>query len=60
MKLIKRAFLALSVCLSFAVLAQTPDVSFGTGDLNGWVGGPTVGTKTGPYGSSGIGYYKNY
>ena len=55
MKFLIKAVMAISVCLSLSALAQTPDVSFGTGDLNGWTGGPTVGTKTGPYGSSGIG-----
>ena len=43
------------VALSLSVLAQTPDVGFGTGELNGWTGGPNVGTKNGAYGSSGIG-----
>jgi len=55
MKLIKKAIAAISLCLATVAIAQTPDVSFGTGDLNGWVGGPSVGTQTGPYGSSGIG-----
>jgi hypothetical protein len=43
------------VALSLSALAQTPDVGFGTGDLNGWTGGPNVGTQNGAYGSSGIG-----
>jgi len=53
MKLIVKALVAISFC--FATLAMAQDVSFGTGDLNGWTGGPSVGTQTGPYGSSGIG-----
>ena len=51
----KRILTLILVALSLSVLAQTPDVGFGTGDLNGWVGGPSVGTKNGAYGSSGIG-----
>ena len=55
MKLFNRALVALSVCLSFSVIAQTQDYSFGTGDLNGWTAGPASGTQTGAYGSSGVG-----
>ena len=46
----KRILTLMLVSLSLSVLAQTPDVGFGTGDLNGWVGSK-VGTKTGPYGN---------
>ena len=55
MKFFTKAMIALSFCFATLAIAQTTDVSFGTGDLNGWVGGPSVGTQTGPYGSSGIG-----
>jgi len=54
-KCIKKAILALSLCFATVAMAQTPDVGFGTGDLNGWTGGPSVGTQNGAYGSSGIG-----
>ena len=55
MNFFTKAMIALSFCFATLAIAQTTDVSFGTGDLNGWVGGPSVGTQTGPYGSSGIG-----
>jgi hypothetical protein len=55
MNLIKRAFLALSVCLSFSAQAQTQDYSFGTGNLNGWTAGGGTGTQSGNYGQTGIG-----
>ena len=55
MKFIKQALAAICLCLATLAGAQTPDVGFGTGDLNGWTGGPSVGTQNGPYGSSGIG-----
>ena len=53
MKFFTKAVMAVSFC--FATIAMAQDVSFGTGDLNGWVGGPGVGTQNGAYGSSGIG-----
>ena len=53
MKFFTKAVMAVSFC--FATIAMAQDVSFGTGDLNGWVGGPSVGTQSGPYMQSGIG-----
>lgn len=52
MNSIKRAFLAISLCLAIVAGAQTPDVGFGTGDLNGWTAS-NLGTHTGPYGNGG-------
>ena len=51
----KRIITLILMSLSLTALAQTPDVSFGTGNLNGWVGGPNVGTQNGDYGSTGTG-----
>ena len=53
MKFLIKAVMAVSFC--FATVAMAQDVSFGTGDLNGWVGGPNVGIQSGPYMQSGIG-----
>jgi hypothetical protein len=52
MKFFTKALAAISVCLSLSAMAQTPDVSFGTGDLNGWTAS-ALGTHTGPYGDGG-------
>ena len=48
----KRIITLILMSLSLTALAQTPDVSFGTGDLNGWVGS-SVGVHNGAYGDGG-------
>jgi len=48
----KRITTLILMSLSLTALAQTPDVSFGTGDLNGWVGS-SVGVHNGAYGDGG-------
>ena len=48
-KFLKGLMATLVLSAGLSAMAQTPDVSFGTGDLNGWVGGPSVGTQSGNY-----------
>ena len=55
---IKKSLMAaiITAMMSSTAMADiTSDLSFGTGDYNGWTVGPTSGTQTGAYGSSGIG-----
>jgi hypothetical protein len=55
---LKRSLLAaiIAMTLSSAACADlTSDLSFGTGDYNGWTVGPASGTQTGNYSGNGIG-----
>lgn len=59
MKLLKKVLAAVSLCLTVfagnAYADLTSDLSFGTGDYNGWTAGPATGTQTGNYSGNGIG-----
>ena len=55
---IKKGLVAaiIAASLSSAAWADlTSDLSFGTGDYNGWTAGPTSGTQNGNYSGNGIG-----
>jgi hypothetical protein len=55
---LKRSLVAtiIATTLSSAAWADlTSDLSFGTGDYNGWTAGPASGTQTGNYSGNGIG-----
>lgn len=55
---LKRSLLAAIIAMTLSSVAcadLTSDLSFGTGDYNGWTVGPASGTQTGNYSGNGIG-----
>jgi hypothetical protein len=52
----KQALAVMFLCLSTLAWADlTSELSFGTGDFNGWTAGPATGTQVGNYSGNGIG-----